>query len=126
MYILGDKKIVCSKSVVFESEKPGAAYALFPVEEKVENVAAQSDSERNDDWFDADDKAVQDNNETLREESLHKPPYISPPNLWDRATIKAPDRFVYAMPSEIPKPISYQELLNQQRRSNGKRRCEKK
>ncbi|XP_029156132.1 uncharacterized protein LOC114928935 [Nylanderia fulva] len=90
---------------------PRDSGARLSVEETVEDVATQRDPERNDDWFDANDATEQDGDKTLSEESLLESPGISPPNLRDRATIKAPDRFVHAMLTEIQEPINYQGAI---------------
>jgi len=44
---------------------------------------------------------------TVQDESLREKNTFSPPNLRDRATIKAPDRLAYAMLTEIQEPINY-------------------
>lgn len=77
----------------------------------MKEVAAQCDPESIDDWFAADEVTLQDEDNTLQDESLREKTNFSPPNLRDRATIKAPDHLTYAMLTEIQEPINYQKAI---------------
>ena len=113
VYIPVNRKIIRSKSVIFEPEKLGTALTPFPVDteqETVEEVEAQSDSESIDDQC-VDDMTLKNKGSTVHKESLYETTKSSPLKLRDRATLTAPDRLAYAMLTEIREPISYQKAI---------------